>query len=345
MSITVGSILFMIVLFAGIFYLTHREPYETNTLTGSNETKAVAESNGTAESLGGKIRRVLPPLPTEFAVQNLPKVPREGLESLRAWRNGSGPTDKKFESNGTGPAIPGDESAPESEDESEKTPLTNGQALTSKVSDALNGWNIFSQNENHLPPKFREWVAIAPLQKRVKRVSVSVKAMKNWLTSLDAAESEIFTEQVAAFTSNLNFELGWLVDQELEDQPDLKKTLEEAVSLYCLANFKALLVQDELRTFISFKAWQESPTHEEYLELTQRIFSKLVEKGVAQAAPSELLLASEEEREEHAVLQIRNVLKENREIFNAVFKEVIAEDYSQEPDETSPAEPMAPAAA
>ena len=358
MNITVIFVLVMLVLFAGIFYYTHRESDETNSVSKSNETEganettavgefnettAVGEFNGTTavgklngttavgglngttavgglngtatvaesaaggESLAVKIRRVLPPL-----WESMPQV-----------------FNKK--SNGTAPAT---ESAPELENE--KPPLT------SRVTEVLNGWPLFNKNknENNLAQQFNEWVAGAPLEKRIDPLSRSAKGMKSWLASLEAEERDIFTKQVAAFTSDLNFELGWLVDQELENDPDLKQAMEEVVALYCLANFKALLLQDELRAFIILQAWQEEPTRKEYQEFNQKLFTKLVGKGFAEAAPSDLLLAGEKEREKYAVQAIRQAYQENRKAFKAIAKEIMAEDDSVPADDALQPEPV-----
>ena len=234
-------------------------------------------------------------------------------------------------SNGTAPDT---ESAPELENE--KPPLT------SRVTEVLNGWPLFNKNknENNLAQQFNEWVAGAPLEKRIDPLSRSAKGMKSWLASLEAEERDIFTKQVAAFTSDLNFELGWLVDQELENDPDLKQAMEEVVALYCLANFKALLLQDELRAFIILQAWQEEPTRKEYREFNQKLFTKLVEKGFAEAAPSDLLLAGEKEREKYAVQAIRQAYQENRKAFKAIAKEMMAEDDSVPADDALQPEPV-----
>lgn len=322
MTTTVIVILLILAFFVALFYYTHRDDDETNSLTdkGPNEGTFPTPQNGTAKSMltgafngvNGLRSQVSDSL-TEMSLSGLPSLSSSGLnfKNLKVWPNGGA-------ANGT--AISDLEEAQANENQeviSESVPLAD------RVSSALNGWNPLAKQESFLPQQFKEWTERTHFAKRIKRIPESTRAMKSWLGSLETEEGEILTKQVSQFASDLNFEFSWVLDKNFNEDKELKRDLEEVIILYCLANFKGLLLQDELNTFIMFKAWLEDPTREEYNELNQKLFTTLVEQGLADGVPSDLLLADEVQRSEYAIQAINQVLQADRKGFKVILKEVL----------------------
>jgi len=203
----------------------------------------------------------------------------------------------------------------------------------------LGGWR--RKRAKKEPQQFKEWVVEASLAENkqlYQSLPDTAQAFATWLAGLSLEETAAFDQDLSAFCSGLNFELAWLLNQELDDDPGLKQAVDEAVVLYALAHHKATQVQGNIEVFRTFMAWQEDPTKGEHKELTQALFDKLVEKGLAPAPSPKLFMASEQKRQEHIVQAIRKAAEADRQAFSAILKEVMA------PADISPAKEPAPKA-
>lgn len=330
MTTTVIVILLILIFFVALFYYTHRDEDQIDSSIDPNLNEPIPPTalNGTAKSMltgawngvNGLRSQVSESL-TEIDLSGLPSLSKNGLD-LKNLRpnahatNGSGPSEMKD--------VQGNENQ---EANFDSVPLAN------RVSEALNGWNPLAKHDSLLPQRFKEWAEKTHFAKRVKRIPEGTRAMKSWLAELSAEESEILTEQVTQFASDLNFEFSWLLDKEFNEDKQLKRDLEEVIVLYCLANFKGLLLQDELNTFIMFQAWLEDPTRKEYNELNQKLFTTLVERELAEGVPSDLLLADEAQRSQYAIEAINKVLKTDRKKFQSILKEVLLATEIEEIEE------------
>lgn len=322
MTTTVMVILLILVFFVALFYYTHRDEDEPDSSIDPNlneprpSTPAKSVLTDALNGMNGLRSQVRDSF-SEMNMSNLPNLSQSGLDlkNLQMWPNGSA-------TNGTA-AGPNEKQ----EANSESIPLTY------RVSEALNEWNPLAKHDSLLPQQFKEWAEKTHFAKRVKRIPEGTRAMKSWLTELSAEESEILTQQVTQFASDLNFELSWLLDKEIDHDKQLKRDLEEVVVLYCLANFKALLLQDELNTFIMFQAWLEDPTRKEYHELNQKLFTTLVERELVDGVPSDLLLADEAQRSQYAIQAINKVLQADKKAFKDILKEVLLAAEIEETEE------------
>lgn len=200
--------------------------------------------------------------------------------------------------------------------------------ITTGVTRVYKGWREkirARKRRKELPQRFREWAAGASLTEREQLyhgLPEAAQAFTAWLAGLSAKETKVFSQRLSSFCSGLNFELSWLADLQLDNDPELKQAVEEAVVLYCLAHWKATQVQGDLKAFATFLAWQDDPSRGKNRELSQKLFAKLVEKERISAPPPELILASEEERQAHVVQAIRQVAEEDRQAFSTILKEV-----------------------
>ncbi|MGB0388997.1 MAG: hypothetical protein ACPGWR_29595 [Ardenticatenaceae bacterium] len=100
-------------------------------------------------------------------------------------------------------------------------------------------------------PELVEGASTSKSEAFYERLPESAESFKGWLERLDTQEAQQLSTQVTAFASDLNFDLAWLTERQLENQPQLKQALEEVVGLYCLAYFKATQVQDDLKGVVS----------------------------------------------------------------------------------------------
>jgi len=203
-----------------------------------------------------------------------------------------------------------------------------------------------------LATQFKEWVGQAELAKRTtvyKGLPKDAAGFTDWLQGLSDQDLGGFVQEVSAFCKGLDFELAWLVDPEVGGE--MKQTIEEAVGVYCLAAWKGR----EVRPFVTYRAWQSAPGKKENQAFAQRLYSKLVDAGLATSTP-DLLLASEKERQAYVTEAIKAAEAQDPKSFVGLLRDVAGELAVVEAEEKKspgkgrkkkapPAEEVAPTAA
>ncbi len=227
----------------------------------------------------------------------------------------------------------------------------NGGQITTRITKTYQSWRKKispEQRKNKFPQRFKEWLIDTLTQKEPSAGSLSGpdRAFTTWLADLSVEEVESFSRQVANFCSGSNFELAWLVDSQLDNNPELKHIVEGAVVYFCRMQWQALLLQDDIKVLSTFWAWQTNPAKKEQQELGQQLFVKLLEKGLLSVPPPELFLAPEKERQSHMAQAIREFAVQDRQTLNATLKEIIfaPDDTSASTEEATPPEPASAAA-
>ncbi len=175
------------------------------------------------------------------------------------------------------------------------------------------GWLRIGTRRKELA-QFRTWIA---------GLSGVDKAFVAWLQDLSPEDARAFAQAVSDFSSSLNVERAWLLDGRMDADPELEKSVQEAVALYCMAYWKTTQVQDDVQAFAVFQDWQAAPRKRRHRELTQKLFARLVEDGVV-SVPSEIYLASVRKRKAYVVQAIRDFAEKDRPAFNAILKQVLA---------------------
>lgn len=205
----------------------------------------------------------------------------------------------------------------------------------------VSGWfmgsmdRILGRAQKKSPQEFQAWAeGLEPLG------SPPVSELKQWLAASSPQDVQKLMNQATAFGSGLNFDIAWLLDQQLENDAQLKQRLEETMAFYCLAHFKATLVADELKVFMAWQAWQKNPLSKQQYEFSQNLFTKLVDEGLTPPAPSNLFLASNKLRQKHAIAAIRQVAEQKKDAFNAALKEVVLSDTKPAPAPPPQPEPV-----
>jgi len=193
----------------------------------------------------------------------------------------------------------------------EETVLRQAQDTAKEATGRARGWlgRLRIGRRKKEAGRFREWAAGLP---------GVTKAFAAWLEGLSPQEAETFAQRVASFGSGLKVNLAWLLDGQMDTDPELKPQVEKAMALYCQAYWKAAVAQDDVEAFAAFQAWQEAPN--KHKELSQRLFARLADDGLV-SAPSELYLAPEKERQAHAAGAVRDFAEKDRPAFNAILKE------------------------
>jgi hypothetical protein len=166
--------------------------------------------------------------------------------------------------------------------------------------------------------RFKAWAG-GDLTGKVQPAAEAAPAFSTWLDNLSEKELAAFVQRISGFCADLNFELTWLFDPEIDNAPALKEALTELVLLFALVQWKALEAQDDIKVFSTFLAWQAGKAR----KLTPKLFMRLVEQELIDAPPPALFLAPERERQAHMVDAIKKFVEKDRQAFNVILKDVI----------------------
>jgi hypothetical protein len=142
-----------------------------------------------------------------------------------------------------------------------------------------------------------------------------------WLSEFSDDAATQLGNDLSIFCSNQNLELAWLFAEKTDIE--LKAKLQNLVVLYC----QALLIAVNAKPLASLQQWLAAPNLPRHHNFTKEFFTRLLGAGLV-SVPGELLLASDEERERHAIQSIQTALVENRAATMALLNGILA---SEEP--------------
>jgi hypothetical protein len=179
-----------------------------------------------------------------------------------------------------------------------------------------------------LASQFKQWVADAALPKRAALSSslpAATESFAAWLSGLSAQELGQFTEKVARYCASVDFDIGWLTDTQVNNDPELKQAVEDAALLYSLGTWRASSVQNQVQVFLAYRAWIAAP--HKHKVFGQELYKVMLER-VLVTVPSELYLASEQERQAQAATAIRQVAAESPAAFRLALRQLagVSED-------------------
>lgn len=197
-------------------------------------------------------------------------------------------------------------------------------SFTSRVADSVSAsvrggpkaWfdSLRGKKSAHLPQQFLAWI---------DKVDTVEKPVKDWLHALSEPGLQAFTEHLAAFCSDMGFELEWLVEQQFDQNPELAQAAEKIVLPYCRACQQAAAAQEDIEAHKTLQAFEHNPSSRKQQEFGQKLFAKLVQEGLAAANLADYLAAAPKRRQQQTLQAIQEAVKKDRAAFNRALKEVI----------------------
>jgi hypothetical protein len=178
---------------------------------------------------------------------------------------------------------------------------------------------------------FRAWVVKARFGDRkqfFQDLPDEAREFSEWLANLPSEQLEVFTQRIAATLAEWNIDLAWVVGQELVKVPALERVIERSVLLHCVAYWLASRVQEDIRTFATFRVWQRDPFSERQKMLNQKLYSRLVEKGLLTAPTPDVLMGSEARRHDYLVHALQQVSQADAVAFSSTLQEIAASETS-----------------
>lgn len=178
------------------------------------------------------------------------------------------------------------------------------------------------QPQANLAPQFRAWVTDAPVD----------PSLKAWLSSLSDEGMQALTMQISEFCTNLNLDLRWLVEHQLDKEPQFKAFMQDIVILYCTACWKAVQAQPTA-VFLNLYESIVASHNDQY---TQPLFAELVKRDMASNAPPEVLVAPKNQRQDYMLAAIRQAANDDWHKFSTVLKEVVQQNGHEGQPEPAP---------
>ncbi|MCB0162754.1 MAG: hypothetical protein KDI79_00920 [Anaerolineae bacterium] len=210
----------------------------------------------------------------------------------------------------------------ESRDKASTAITTNTKDAYSKSKGWLGQFRLpFRKDKDEVAAQFKQWLGQSDVAKRsqlYKQLPADAAEFAAWVDGLSDEELNKFVANLAAVCQAQDFELAWLVDPKTPD--NLKRAVEDAVILHGLAAWKAR----DIKPLLAFKAWQAAPNKPENRAFAQKLYNKLAEAGLV-TTPSDLVLATEQERQQHVAEAIDKAAAEKEATFLALVQEVVTE--------------------
>lgn len=162
--------------------------------------------------------------------------------------------------------------------------------------------------------KFRQWMTQA-FEKEPE--------LRSWLAGLADEQLDALTTHIDAFAQEMGFELRWLLDQEMAQQPALAQSLTRVVADYCRACRHSVNLQEELELYKAIRQYKQAPNSQPNRALGEALFGKLLEQGLTPIKVAEHLALPEKERRQQVVAAVQQVATDKPLVFQKLVKEVV----------------------
>jgi hypothetical protein len=195
-------------------------------------------------------------------------------------------------------------------------PLTAGASTVRKQVSTLGKRAVQSPHELHTDA-FRAWVRTQLPQG---------DPLRGWLLNLPGQSFTALTIQLGKFLDELNIELRWLVDCELEADPQLQQAVAEMVLGFCRACMEATSVQSDLAQVRRYAEALSRLTERQSRDLTRRLLVELREQQLAPETAPEILLATDSERRVYVRQLVEQANEKDRARFQQIFTRILADE-------------------
>ena len=178
--------------------------------------------------------------------------------------------------------------------------------------------NLLGAKPAPVATQFRLWLAAA---------LGTEPALHHWLMSLSDEQLNALAMHIERFTREMGFELSWLLNQEVTQQPALARALTTVVLDYCRACHHAVTLQEELEVYKALRAYQENPNSVQNREFGQALFGRLLEQGLISIKVADHLALPEPQRRQQIVDLISQVAAEKQATLQRIVKEMITQSH------------------
>jgi len=162
---------------------------------------------------------------------------------------------------------------------------------------------------------FRDWIT---------RELSAEQELQSWLLALPEAGFALLTNHIAAFCTEMNFDLTWLAQEQLTVTRELKTAMKAIIVDYCRACKKAIPVQQEAHLFAAYQRLLQQPQGRQEQALSRTLYANLSASGlVATPDAATLINATEGERRQQALVAIQQAATQSWPQFAKVLQATI----------------------
>lgn len=176
--------------------------------------------------------------------------------------------------------------------------------------------SFFGPKPTPVAAQFRLWLA---------SVLGAEPALHHWLMSLSDEQLDALSLHIGRFTQEMGFELNWLLNQEVGQQPTLAQALATVVLDYCRACHHAVGLQEELEVYKALRRYLEKPDSMQNRELGQALFGKILEQGLTSIKVADHLALPEPERRHQITETIKLLTVEKPAALQRIVKDMLTQ--------------------
>lgn len=220
-----------------------------------------------------------------------------------------------------------DENAPEQAGDQQAAEIGIVAQLTHTLQNRIEGLrNGFGGTEQDIAAQFREWAADA---------FTTAPDIQTWLDTLSDEQIMALAEHLSEFCRDMGFELSWLLNNQMAQNPELMQGLTQIVLHYNQASYQAVALQGEVEIYRVYNDLVQNPKNRANRELGEHLFGKLVEQDLSDVTIAEHMAASTHQRQQQILETIQRIATEHPQVFNNTLKTVLIE-RTMPPQTTEP---------
>ena len=163
--------------------------------------------------------------------------------------------------------------------------------------------------------RLQRWVTSARIGNTPDAVPVIA-----WIEALPEHDLTEVYDQVTHTVNGLGLDAAWLLDDRLNNQPELTQSMQQVMALACTAVWRARSAQLQAQAFTALERWQAKPAKND--ELGQRIYAALVQQGLVTMKP-ELYLGPAKARAAEMTRAIKDMIATHPEQVNAIVRDLL----------------------
>lgn len=168
------------------------------------------------------------------------------------------------------------------------------------------GERLQTQLQTLLQPEATKPQTVQQFRLWIQQELTTEKALQNWLLNLPESGFALLTEHISNFCTEMNFDIKWLADPQLNVVPELKNAMKTVVIDYCRACQSAIPVQAEASQFIQYQKLLHTAPDKQTQTLRRTLHAELVNQGLTSPSDSsQLINATEQERQQQALQAIQ----------------------------------------
>ena len=211
-----------------------------------------------------------------------------------------------------------------------KKAINEAAKVTSTISQSsqqvLEKVHLIKKSDDFEP--FKKWLLDENGAKRLDAINLreSMDSLNQWFNDESNVENQrLFFEKIAQFSKDNRIKLQWIInDGFFAQQDEIKQAMQGVLLLQSIVWHKLNTIQPELEVLQSYEIWKSDPFKGKNLEISQKMFAKMIDERMVTASP-ELLLAPEKKRREYVVQSVVEYGEKDLKSFLKMFKEVLKE--------------------